>query len=79
MFDCCMYWLTSERDMMCFTWYMVVGDIFVWCCGRSVLDERAQALPEERGEQLRHQHQDDGRDPQRDGHLARQEPEAEGV
>lgn len=43
---------------------------------RSVFYERAQALPEERGQQLRHQHQDDGRDPQRDGHLARQEPPA---
>ena len=39
-----------------------------------MFDERAQAMSQERSEQLRHQHQDDGRDPQRNGHLARQEP-----
>lgn len=39
----------------------------------SVLHKCPQAVPEERGEQLRHQHQDNERDPQRNGHLARQD------
>lgn len=38
-----------------------------------MLYERTQAVPEECCQQLRHQHQADGGDPQRDGHLPRQE------
>lgn len=50
--------------------------VIVICCGVycSLLHERAQAMSQERGEQLRHQHQDDGGDTQRDGHLPGQEP-----